>query len=213
MRKKKTSENIVQEQPTELKQETTVQTSFGNNINYKGTINVTVKKGKQVISKKTYHNHGTNFLFEFLCNCLTNDIPDTRKAPVAIRLYNNTDASQDPTNIAINENSAPLTDYIYYARREITQKNNAYQAHLEFTISCNYVNNPNNTSSSFASINQVGLYSTENADSSGSDTTKYNYSAVFNFSDSTTYDWDPITVHANSGDYQIFIDWVLSFNG
>jgi hypothetical protein len=153
-----------------------------NSIQYKGTINVTVKKGNRIITKKTYHNKGTKYLFEYLCMCLTSDRPNIGKAPVAIRFYNNIGAAQDATNAAINEDSIPLSDYIYYARREITTDNDNYNAHLEFTISCNYISLAG-SNNRFVDINQIGLYSAENADSSGSDTSKTNYSAVFNFLD------------------------------
>ena len=177
-----------------------------NSIQYKGTINITVKKGNRIITKKTYHNKGTRYLFEYLCNCLTTDYPNTNKAPVAIRFYNNTEAAQDVTNAAINENSIPLSDYIYYARREVTTENDNYNAHLEFTISCSYIKSSGGGASGFVDINQIGLYSAEHADSSGSDTNKI----VFNFADSSG-EWEPITVHAQSGDYNIFVDWILSF--
>lgn len=181
-----------------------------NSIQYKGTINVTVKKGNRIITKKTYHNKGTRYLFEYLCNCLTTDSPNTNKAPVAIRFYNNTEAAQDVTNAAINENSTPLSDYIYYARREVTTEDDNYNAHLEFTISCSYIKSSESGASGFVDINQIGLYSAEHADSSGLDTNKTNYSAVFNFADSSG-EWEPVTVHAQSGDYNIFVDWILSF--
>lgn len=183
------------------------QETISNGIQYKGIINVKVKKGNKIITKKTFHNKGTKYLFEYLCNCLTNDTPDINKAPVAVRLYCNTGTAQDDYNAAIDENSEALTEYIYYARREVTTENNIYYAHLEFTISCSYVKSP--SGGNYVDINQVGLYSAANADSTGSDANKEKYSAVFNFIENN--DWDPITVHAQSGDYQIFIDWILSF--
>ena len=151
-----------------------------NSIQYKGIINVTVKKGNRIITKKTYHNKGTRYLFEYLCNCF------------------------------INEDSIPLSDYIYYARREVTTEDDNYNAHLEFTISCSYIKSSESGASGFVDINQIGLYSAEHADSSGLDTNKTNYSAVFNFADSSG-EWEPVTVHAQSGDYNIFVDWILSF--
>lgn len=39
-------------------------------IGYSGTIKVTIKQGKHTISTKTYHNHGTSLLFNFMAQVL-----------------------------------------------------------------------------------------------------------------------------------------------
>lgn len=50
-------------------------------IAYRGVVNVTVKKGKKIVSKQTCHNSSTNLLFRTLCYTLTGselykDIPE-----------------------------------------------------------------------------------------------------------------------------------------
>lgn len=181
-----------------------------DSIQYIGNITVTIKQHNKIISKQTYHNQGGAALFNFLSNCIISDNYKAADAPRFIKLFtflDNTISTGVPPTSGIITDSKPICASVYYNASDIILEDNSASAYLHFTIPCSAISNSGdgNGGSGTVKIYQAGLYSANYAHNQY----KTSYSAAFNFLNGGQ--WAPIAVSSANGDYNIFIDWKLSF--
>ena len=176
------------------------------NINYVGTVKVSVQKDNKIISTKVFHNNGTMYLYEFLCYCLTGNFETVKnKRPFKIKLFKNEGSAlpaPEPATEAINE----ATTFISIDQKgdvlpiidETTNEISNYKAVFHFLIPYSFI--------SKTEINQMCLYSATATDNDA-------YSAIYYLVKADGTDWDPIQItNTSSSIYNLIIEWELSFN-
>lgn len=181
-----------------------------DSIQYTGNITVIIKQHNKIISKQTYHNQGGAALFNFLSNCIISDNYKIADAPRFIKLFTFLDntVNEISTESGIITESIPLCASVYYNASDIILDDNSASAYLHFTIPCSAIDNSGDGAGGNGTVKiyQAGLYSANYARNEH----KTFYSAAFNFLNGGQ--WAPVAVSSANGDYNIFIDWKLSFN-
>lgn len=187
--------NKNEEQLDETRSEKTLAST--PNIIYQGSVKVTLKKGNKIIYSKSYHNNGGSPLFNFLTGCLAGRYQENDR-PKNIRFFY---ASEDSSPGPITNSSTPCSPFIALNKVGLTEDSQGVVLH--FTVPCAFVK----TTGSNGKVNQIGLYSNAYTQS---DNQQENYSAYWNLVDDNG-NWDPMTVSSDNGDYNIFVEWTLSF--
>lgn len=169
-------------------------------IKYQGNVTVTIKKGKTIISSRSYHNNGGDELFKFLANCISGAYVESLR-PKYIRAF---DCKGSPGERITQANSTSRSAYI--AINDVSSING--KATLHFTIPCSFI--LPDSGASTANINQLGLYSSAVASNSQRNDVEQ-YCAYYNFIEENGQ-WAPLIISTLNGDYNIFIEWEMSFN-
>lgn len=173
-----------------------------SNLDYKGTITVSLqKKGREVFSK-TYHNNAYNDLFKFLSFCLSGRyaVAETLR-PKCIKLFSLGDVGDDiPEEITASDTNATSVGWFSYKETPKTETDN--------------INNKINTVFSFrVPLAQVAMNKDTNLIVLYASTTYANPLAYFVIEDSSKlselFDRTAIT---NQNDYNLFIKWTMNID-
>lgn len=211
-RTKKQQSSQIEEQPKEIKKETATTSNTGG-IKYQGKLDVQIQRGSKTISKKTYHNTGTNTLFKFLCDCIVGNY-DKSSRPIQIKLYN----ANLQDEVATNERTWQWTSDLISTPYAITYSNagvtlnyesedpNDYVAIFEFKVPFSFITN---------NVYKVALFPTTIVtESKGSGITEdINKCAYFGFVDELTNEWAPIYKQNNSTlNYSLTLTWTMKLS-
>ncbi len=208
-------------------QTSTVSTINDSAIKYNGKVTVTLKSGKTTISTNTYKNNGSVKLWQFLCFCLAGNWSEALPLrPLKIKLYYNSLADPDDIN-----RLEPFND-TYNITRLITTNSkiavtpvyeqgsttvSSYKATLHFIIPSAYINSVDPVSPQVDPVlNQIGLFPANyfgELDPTASElaSDNKNWLAYFLFKINGSWAPDLIKINSLSGNYNLIIDWQMSF--
>ena len=168
------------------------------NIGYSGTLKIKVKDGHKTLQTYEYHNAGTDYLFTFLCNCISGEYRIAeRNRPFKIKLYDRTDAYFAGELPKVDE---PVSGFISVnTPATIDPTDGHISVTLHFLVPYSNISGDR--------ICQVCLYG---ALMGTGDESKY--SAYYYFADPIKNDWDPIKIdNTHKANYSLIIEWTLSF--
>lgn len=190
------------------------------NIKYKGIITVSLERNNKCVSKKIFHNAGTEYLFNFIVQCIAGNYENAEALrPIYLNIYSKDAASQQIPQVDIDVDFTEkknLTTIVASTAVGISQIAGGYSALFKFRVPVAQLNTARTSESLwYSNLNLLALFSKQYY--------TMNKPSAYAFATDNTDEepkvislipkelWGPSGVRTEINDYVLNIQWEMQF--
>lgn len=180
------------------------------NIEYSGKITIAIQDGNKIISKKEYHNNGSNSLFNFLCLCIKGDYATANeKRPFYIKAFKAAD-TETPDSIKTYLTGKGYERLGQFDTNRITSGSTAVGYNKVATVEDNKVTLHFRLPYSLITSQELNMFCLYGKDYGGDNNTK-NWSAYYLLTNDDETAFTNLTINS-SQNYNLLLEWTMTID-